>query len=126
MVAHAITGHKRSSPDLNMCTCTSLLSFFWNSKRILTKSASFRFGSSWFRILFSFLKMIFPTLTIFVLFYSSDAVLRYSQDLMAKNVAPISNQVTALSLSDVANSIIFLRTIIGRAFCFRLVPSLLR
>ena len=82
--------------------------------------------SLWCITLFTFLNTMFPTWIIFVLFVSSGATFIYSQDLIAKNKAPISNQAIAFSISDTASSRIFLCTMVGRVFCFNLVPSWLQ
>ena len=119
--AQAFTGHNTSSPEWNMCIHMSRLSFFWKQIFIRTMSAFFRCGSLWLIIRLSFLNKIFPILTILVLFFSSLAVFKYSHDLMAKKIAPISNQEIALSLCDTDMSIIFRSATIGRAFC--LEPS---
>ena len=62
---------------------------------------------------------------IFFLFVSSQYTFIYSQDLIAKNRAPSSNQDIAFYLSDTVSSNIFLSTIIGRALCLKLVSYLL-
>ena len=72
------------------------------------------------------LNCMFFNLTIFVLFVSSAAVLQFLHDLMAKNIAPISSQVIAFSLFVFDKFIIFLKTIIGNAFCFHCLPSSLQ
>ena len=93
---------------------------------ILTKYEDRRSGSLCCINLFPFLNTTFPNRIIFVLFVYSGATFRYSQDLIEKNRAPIINQAIAFSHSDTASSSIFLSTVIGRAFCFNLVPSWLR
>ena len=71
-----------------------------------------------------FLKIMFLNLSIFV--RRSDSVVlvfRYSQDRMAKKMAPINNQAVAFCQSDSARSNTFRNTIIGKAFCFFFDPS---
>ena len=86
-------------------------------------SADVRSGSEWSSILLTFLKVIFPILIIFVHYFSSDAVLRYSQDLIAKNKAPIVSHETARSRLELERFNIFLNTINGSTRYLSLVPS---
>ena len=104
--AHILTGHKILSPELNIWMQTSRLSLFWTHNWIRTRSADPNSRLSWSKTDF-FFNTISPTVTILVLFLDVSAVLSYSQDLIAKNFAPIRSQVTARSLSDVESSIIF-------------------
>ena len=72
----------------------------------------------------SFLKRMFRSLIIWVLLLASPLpVFKYSHDLIAKKIAPVSNHAMAKSLLVIATSIIFLITESGSAFCFCLDPS---
>ena len=65
------------------------------------------------------LKRKFLIRRIFVLLLSSfDDVCRYSQDLIAKKMAPMSSQDIAMSRSVDARLIIFRKTESGKARCF--------
>jgi hypothetical protein len=70
------------------------------------------------------LKTILRKRNILVLrLLSVEFVSRYSQDLIAKNIAPISSHDTAFSQSVDAKFCNFRSTNIGRAFCFFLLLS---
>ena len=72
----------------------------------------------------SFLNFRFRVHNIFVRLLSSCMqVFRYSHDLMAKKMVPISSQAIALSCAETDSSISFCKTIIGNAFCFFFCPS---
>ena len=88
---------------------------------ILTKTEDHISGSMCCITLLPFLDTTFQNRIICALFVSSETNFRYSQDLIAKNRAPISKQAIAFSISYTASSSIYLSTIIGRAFYFNLV-----
>ena len=120
VITHTATGHIVVSPVLNICTVLFLLSFFWNSKVIATMFASHNYSVPWFTVTHFFLNFILFILTILVLlFFSSLLVCKYSHhDLMAKNIAPINSQATALSLWVIATSITFLTADMDSAFSY--------
>ena len=97
-----------------MCTEWFLQSFFWNSNVIITKSALMRVSNEaewWITRPSAFLNTKFETRRIFVRRLSSVyLVLRYSQDLIAKNSAKMRSCVNTNSHGDIDSSCIFLKT----------------
>ena len=90
----------------------------------MTISAVFKCGEECGIVIPFFLTIIFLKRNIFVLRSSSGVfVSRYSHDLIAKHIAPISNHTSATCHGDLVSSNIFLNTIIGRAFCSFFDPS---
>jgi len=116
--AHWQGGQRIKSPEASWVTVSSRSSFFCHSKVIETLSASLSHGSSWLSSCPFQKKRMLRRRRMSVRLFSACGTFRYSQDLHAKNIAPIESWEMACRVLVSCFFASSTSTQRGRAFCW--------